>query len=423
MQKADWSAPSPAQIAYAELDVTVLEPVLAGLSATLTNPVYLFDKRSLIACLRLQRYGLPVDHAAARREIRKTRTFLKSDLARLPFNPNSPKQTASALCIASTGDRFLAEEIAAGNETAAIVRQARKLRKHLNFLEKLTAHPRFSGTMKPNARSGRATSDHNNIQNLPRAVKPLIAVASDRVLIAADFEQLELRTIACLSEDREMIRLFREGADLHNFVAAQLFGAGHTAQERQIAKTFNFSLLYGAGAPTVRSMLLSNTGINMPEFEVQQLKREWLATFSGIAAWQKQGGSRHDLGLPHHTPQGRFYTSKRFTDHLSIENQGAGAEVARLALHKITDDLPPPVDLINFVHDSYLAEAPADPSVYEPAAAVFYQAMKVAWERAPFDKHGVPMPVDVGVARNWEDADKLKNCFFTYGDNSNDEAT
>ena len=99
---------------------------------------------------------------------------------------------------------------------------------------------------------------------------------------------------------------------------------------------------------------------------------------------------------------------------MSIENQGAGAEVARIALHYIDDNLPEGVKLINFIHDSYAAECEANPVVYQKAAKVIHEGMVYAWERAPFDKHGIPMPVEVGVAHNLKDADTLSNCLYIY---------
>lgn len=247
----------------------------------------------------------------------------------------------------------------------------------------------------------------------PRDTKRFIG-SSENVIIAADFAQLELRTIAAITGDETMCRLFVEGADLHDYAAEKLFGAGFTKQQRQIAKVFNFSTLYGAGSATIGLMLLTQTGIVLPEHEVNELKNIWKRTFSGIAEWQRQGSTRHEMGMPHRTPHGRPYMSARYTDHLSIENQGAGAEVARIALHYILEHLPSEAKLINFIHDSYIVEAPNDPAIYQQAAKVMYDGMIFAWDRAPFEKHGIPMPVDVGVAHDLKTADGIDKCFYVY---------
>ena len=415
LQKTNWAADelTPEQIKYASLDVEVLPTVYARLMYSIDNPIYKFDKRSIIAGLRTQRHGLPVRHLAVQEERAMVEIDLQRVLSLLPFNPNSPKQVTSHFGIPSSGDRVMAELEADGNDLARLTRTARGLAKYHNFLDKLDRDERYCGTLQPAARSGRFTSSKENIQNLPRDTKKFIG-SDTNVIISADFAQLELRTVAAIAEDRTMIDLFINGEDLHNFAAKELFGADFTKEQRQIAKVFNFSTLYGAGAGTIGLILLTQTGIKLPEHEIGRLKRKWLDTFQGVARWQRQGATRHEMGLAHRTPHGRRYVSERFTDHLSIENQGAGAEVARIALHYIDDNLPADCKLINFIHDSYAAECANDPVVYQKAAKVIYNGMRYAWERAPFDKHGIEMPVEVGVAHNLKDADTLSNCLYIY---------
>jgi len=421
LQKTKWGTAelTREQLEYAQIDVDILPTIYESLMRRFPKhlkAVYVFDKKSIIAGLTVQSQGLPILHDEVAEEIDKvdSQAYRIRNLI-APLNPNSPKQVTEALGIPSSGDRVLAELEAEGNTLAKQIREVRGLLKYLNFLEKLKASPRFYGTLQPAARSGRFTSSKENLQNLPRDTKRFIGSHS-RVIISADFAQLELRTIAAITGDPTMCRLFKEGADLHDYSADQLFGPDFNKTERQIAKVFNFSLNYGAGAATVSQMLLTQTGIKLPEHEVKQHKSNWLAAFAGIAQWQRQGSTRHEMGIPHRTPHGRPYVSHRFTDHLSIENQGAGAEVARIALHYILEHLPEGAKLINFVHDSYLVEAPNVASIYKPACQVIYDGMKYAWETAPFDKQGIEMPVDVAVAHNWKDADSLENCLYVMGD-------
>lgn len=416
LQRTDWASAelTEEQRRYAALDVEVLPTIYARFKKHATNSVYKFDKRSIIAGLRVQTHGLPVLLDEIAHERAEVADRLAQALEQLPFNPNSPKQVTDFFGIASSGDRVMAGLEADGNTYARLTREARGASKYHNFLSKLGENVRYRGTLAPAARSGRFTSSKENIQNLPRDTKRFIGTRHDRVIISADFAQLELRTVAAISEDQTMIDLFRSGADLHNFAAEQLFGAEYTKEQRQIAKVFNFSTLYGAGAATIGLILLTQTGIKLPESEILRLKKRWLSTFDGIARWQQQGSTRHELGMPHRTPHGRRYISERFTDHLSIENQGAGAEVARIALHYIDDHLSDQVQLINFIHDSYAAECSNDPCIYRPAAQVIYDGMRYAWQRAPFDKHGIDMPVEVGVAFNLKNADTLENCLYIY---------
>lgn len=418
LQKSDWAQATltDEQIAYASTDVEVLPPIYELYKHAIKNGVYRFDKRSILAGLHVQQHGLPVLHDEVKQELTSQQVILANLLEELPCNPNSPKQVCALLRLDSSSDRVMAELIAvdpssARGETAGKIRAARKAAKYINFLSKLNADERYYGSLAPAARSGRFTSSQNNIQNLPRDTKKFIGAS---VIISADFAQLELRTIAAIAQDKTMLDLFKSGEDLHNYAATQMYGKGFTKLQRQIAKVFNFSLLYGAGAATVRTILIQQTGIILAEAEVAQLKRKWLLAFTGIALWQRQGSERHNQGKPHQTPHGRPYISNRFTDHLSIENQGAGAEVARIALHRMQDTLPATVKLFNFIHDSYQVEAPDDPAVYKEVTKLMHDAMKFAWQRAPFKKHGLEMPVEVGVAYNLKNADSLEDCIYIY---------
>ena len=100
---------------------------------------------------------------------------------------------------------------------------------------------------------------------------------------------------------------------------------------------------------------------------------------------------------------GRKYAAKMMTDQLNIENQGAGAEVAKLALHYL--DLPKEAKLCNFIHDSFIIDAPDDPAIYEPVAIQLAEVMQEAWFEMSklFHIKDLPMPVDVKVGYNWGD--------------------
>ena len=84
---------------------------------------------------------------------------------------------------------------------------------------------RVIGKFKPSARSGRFTSDKENLQQIPRALKGIFGFdsESDRTLIYSDYAQLELRTICAILGVKLMESLFRDGEDLHGYVAKALF--------------------------------------------------------------------------------------------------------------------------------------------------------------------------------------------------------
>jgi DNA polymerase I-like protein with 3'-5' exonuclease and polymerase domains len=410
MQKSDWSGElTQEQMNYAITDVRYLHKIVEAYQDYLTDPIYLFDKQSVIAGLKVQKHGLPVLKGKVEARIQEQSQLLEDTLAGLWFNPNSPKQVCQELGLESSSDQTLA--YLEDSEPAQAVRQARSLRKEINFLEKLIANPRYYGTLKPHAKSGRFTSSNENIQQIPRSMKKFIG-SQDKVIISSDYAQLEMRTVAILSQDEVLLELFSNGTDLHDYSAQQLFGDKFTKEDRQVAKIFNFASIYGSGAATIRNILAAQTGIIKPEEEVAALKKLWLQAFPGIRKWQKLGGRRHDSGEICYTPMGRPYLSTRFTENLNIENQGFGAEVARLALHYAVDNMPPGARVINFVHDAILVEADMD--VHEQAADVLVEAMCHGWSAHPQDKLGLTMPVAAGVAQDWAAADTEKEAYCIY---------
>jgi DNA polymerase-1 len=415
MQKLNWANVDLSGPAgdYARADVLALWPIFNRFRDRVDDPLYRFDENSIRAGLRVQRHGLPILHAEAATQRNSMVERHRELLEEIPFNPNSPKQTCIYLRVESSSDAVLARLIADGNETAANVREARRLAKSINFLDKMLAYPRYTGTLQPAARSGRFTSKQNNIQNLPREFKQFIG-SRDNVILTADFAQLELRTVACLSRDEVMVGLFKDGQDLHGYTAEQLFGVNYNKQQRQIAKVLNFAMLYGAGPDKVQMILLARAGVDLELEQVRTLYNTWLRTFPGIARWQRRGKGKHYRRETGYTPAGRPYVSKLHTDFLNIQNQGAGAEVARIALHYIQNRIEAPAVLFGFFHDAYAVETPNDPAVYEQAARVIYDGMAVSWEQAPFDTLGISMPIDVGVAHDVATADSLEDCLYIY---------
>jgi DNA polymerase I-like protein with 3'-5' exonuclease and polymerase domains len=108
---------------------------------------------------------------------------------------------------------------------------------------------------------------------------------------------------------------------------------------------------------------------------------------------------------------------------MNIINQGAGAEVAKLALHyfyprlqQFNEDNNTDVLLVNFIHDSYILDCPDDPAVYEPLSVLLAEAMQEAWFEMSklYRIKDLPMPVDVKVGYNWGDLEKGANVIHQY---------
>lgn len=427
MQKCDWSVPvlSEQQKTYAAIDVYYLPQVYHNCSRMLDDPSYILDKATLINALKFQRNGMPVDPE----RLDKKWVEVEAELAEIPMpvNANSVPQVRQYLHLGpddSTAKLALSTmAYRDNNDKAKDVMKVRSLRKLLTFLKKYDVE-RIIGRFKPSARSGRLTSDKENLQQIPRKLKEIFGFGKEdgRVLIYSDYAQLELRTICAIIGVKLMEQLFRAGKDLHGYVAQMLFGSEYTKDDRQVTKTYNFNLLYGGSVGMVLGILLTY-GTYISEQLANRHKRKWLNLFPELDRWQQEGIAAWRKGKLNQTPLGRKYKGARMTDHLNIMNQGAGAEVAKLALHYFMPKLEAfnkehntDVLVCNFIHDSYILDAPNDPAVYEPVSQMLADCMQEAWFEMSklFKIHDLPMPVEVKVGYNWGDIEASNDVIYEY---------
>lgn len=409
MQSMSWDklALTDQQLHYASIDVYHLLDVYNVVKVQEESMCYKLDMLSLRYALDFQRNGMPVDEAKVMAMYKKNQQEI-AEIA-LPVNCNSWKQVRPYINEKESDDLALAKFALQGNERAAMVRRARKLTKLNSFLNKYqTASGRIYGKFVPSARSGRFTSNDDNLQQIPRAAKSVFGVDPDsgRVLLYSDYSQLELRCIAALTKELVIYKLYSEGEDLHNYVARFVFGDDFTKEHRQIAKTINFNALYGGGAGMMQSILLKDANILLPIEQVSRIIRKWKKLFPAIAAWQERGIRAHRRGSLSMTPMGRQYVGRMMTDQLNIENQGFGSEIAKLAMHYMWPHLKEhEAILCDFIHDSFIIEMDNDPERYKVLAQLVAESMREAWTEGckMIEFQDMPMPVDVYVGYNWGD--------------------
>ena len=425
LQKSDWSklVLTDDQLLYAAIDVYYMPQVWDEVCSAITTPSYKLDKLTVRHCLSFQWNGSPVDSKRLFKKYRET----EADLAKIsmPINANSWQQVRAWLGVDKSDKQFLSElELRDGNERAGNVLKVRKLRKLISFMDKYDKE-RVIGKFKPSTRSGRLSSDDENKQQIPRALKEVFGYPEDsnRVLIYSDYAQLELRTICAILGVSMMEKLFRAGEDLHGFVAQMLFGDSWTKKDRQVTKTYNFNLLYGGSVGMVCSILITY-GLWVEQRAANKHKRKWLNLFPEIDKWQQESTSAFYKGKMNSTPFGRQYKAKLMTDFMNIQNQGAGAEVAKLALHYFTPRLAEynksfdadDAVLCNFIHDSFIIDAPDEPKIYKDISLMLAECMQEAWfEMSKLYKiKDLPMPVDVKVGKNWGDLEEDVNVIYDF---------
>lgn len=421
MQGKDWNVPilSKDQITYACIDVYYLPQVYNQVKEQTDNINYTLDLLSTKYALDYQNNGLPIEEDIIRAKYAEN--LAEVERIGVPINVNSFQQVRKYINSNLSNDEGLALLSFQGNERAANVRTTRGLLKANSFLSKwleTQIDGNIYGTFKYSPRTGRSSSDEQNLQQLPRDLKTCFGVEEngDTVLIYSDFPQIQLRGVCVVANDKAMEKLFRAGEDLHNYVAQLIFGDNFTKDQRQICKTANFGLLFGAGVAVFSKILLTTTGIKVSDEELSRIKKKWLSLWKDVANWQKEGIKAYKKKQAWETPLGRRYTARLMTDQLAMQIQGFEAEVAKLTIHYMLPKLAKlstDIKLVNFIHDSYIFTCPNDEVLYKEASKIIASCMEEAWFEMSKSViiQDLPMPCKVRVGWNWG---KIENDEFIY---------
>ena len=188
-----------------------------------------------------------------------------------------------------------------------------------------------SGTM-----SGRMSCSSPNLQNLPRdpRYRRCFAAPPGRVLVKADYSQIELRLAASLSGDTAMMDAYARGDDLHALTARQVLGTAEvTKADRQTAKAVNFGLVFGAGAKTLAAYARSSYGVDMTEAEAAVYRKKFFATYQGLKPWHRRVGATGDRAAETRTVLGRRRSGvTSYTEKLNSPVQGGAADGLKAAI-------------------------------------------------------------------------------------------
>jgi DNA polymerase-1 len=262
--------------------------------------------------------------------------------------------------------------------------------------------------------TGRLASNDPNLQNIPirtaegRRIREAFVAPPGSHIVSADYSQIELRIMAHISGDENMLRAFAEGEDIHRATAAEIFGvapADVTSEQRRYAKVINFGLIYGMSA----FGLASNLGIDRAA--AQSYIDRYFARFSGVKQYMDdtrlQAKARgyvetvfgRRLWLPEiNSPNGpRRQGAERAA--INAPMQGTAADLIKLAMIAVQDWLERDqlkTKMIMQVHDELVLEVPDD-------------ELALVREKLPQMMAGVaelkvPLLAEVGVGKNWEEA-------------------
>ena len=234
-------------------------------------------------------------------------------------------------------------------------------------------HTSFNQTVTA---TGRLSSTEPNLQNIPVRTERgrelrrfFIAKESDRVLIDADYSQIELRILAAIADDERMISAFASGNDIHTLTASGVFGVDAesvTPELRRRAKAVNFGIVYGIGDFTL------SQDIGVPRAVAKKYIEGYLANYPGVAAYLNEiKRSAHELGYVQTIFGRRRYipeltSSKKnlvsFGERVAMNSpiQGSAADIIKLAMvntQKALEKSGFDAHLILQVHDELIIES------------------------------------------------------------------
>jgi len=355
------------------------------------------------------------------------------EIAGGPFNVRSTKQLQKVLFDTlglpeikrtKTGistDESVLEALSGSYEIARFLLRHRRLTKlKSTYVDSLPAmikpatgriHTSFNQVVTT---TGRLSSARPNLQNIPireeegRAIRRAFVPEAGKLLVSADYSQIELRILASLSGDEVMIETFKNNGDIHTETASILFGIQHgevTDSQRQLAKTINFSIIYGISPFGLSKRL----GIS--RYEAGDFIRMYFGKYRGVQAFfdrtveKARSGGYVTTVLGRIRPVGQIRSqnknlveaAKRIAINTPI--QGTAADLIKKAMVDIDREITKrslQSRMLIQVHDELVFEVPEKEK--EDLTGLVRRCMENAMH---FE---VPLRVNIASGKNWEEA-------------------
>lgn len=275
-------------------------------------------------------------------------------------------------------------------------------RVHTTFNQALTA-------------TGRLSSSNPNLQNIPIRTergkeirKAFVAGSADGLIVSADYSQIELRIMAHLSQDQHLIQAFRNGVDVHAATAEKIFGIPHeevTADQRRVAKTANFGIMYG-----ISSFGLSQR-LGISRSEAKKLIDDYFNAFPAIrsfiddtiAAARENGYVETIFGRRRYLPDinAKNATVRALAERNAVNApiQGTAADIIKLAMIGVDRKMAEEglkSKMVLQIHDELLFDTIS--SEREKLMSIVKEQMEHVTELS------VPLTVECNYGKNWLEA-------------------
>jgi DNA polymerase-1 len=390
----------------------------------------------------IERVGIGVDP----KELGKMSHTMEKEIRRLEkeiwklagseFNVNSPTQLAEILfdklnlqpnarrgkAKARSTAADILEELSAQHPLPAKIIEYREIAKlkstYVDALPKLIhpetgrLHTSFSQT---GTATGRLSSSDPNLQNIPirselgREIRAAFVAGRGKILLSADYSQIELRVMAHFSKDPVLVEAFRNGEDIHARTAQEVFGVGplaQTAEHRRAAKAINFGIIYGLSPFGLAQQL------GIEQKEAAKFINAYFTRYRGVkeyldkilAETRTTGVAKTLFGrirpIPEiNSPQMQL---RNFAERTALNSplQGTAADLIKLAMISIDRRMGEEKfesKMILQVHDELLFEAPTKERVK--------LGKLVKEEMEGVHRLAVPVVVEIGTGPNWRDLD------------------
>ncbi|MTI61534.1 MAG: DNA polymerase I [Firmicutes bacterium] len=265
--------------------------------------------------------------------------------------------------------------------------------------------------------TGRLSSTEPNLQNIPirteegREIRKAFIPAEGRVLLAVDYSQVELRVLAHISGDKNMLKAFKEAEDIHQQTASEIFGveAGEvTPNMRREAKVINFGIAYGMSPYGLARDL------KIGRREAEDYIKRYFERFPGVKEYMNQvkENAKRDgyvttiFDRRRYIPEikSRNFHRRSFAERMAINTpiQGSAADIIKLAMLRVYESLKKESyqsRILLQVHDELVLEVP-----HEELSAI---AKMVKGEMENAVELTVPLIADIQVGENWRDKKRL----------------
>ncbi len=259
--------------------------------------------------------------------------------------------------------------------------------------------------------TGRLSSVEPNLQNIPtreaegKILRGMFVAGKDRLLISADYSQIELRLLAHFSQDKKMIEIFNKGEDLHAMTASEVFGVkleDVTPVMRRNAKTVNFGIIYGISEYGLAKNL------HCKPYEAREHINTYFRQFASIKEYfekvvadaKKNGYTTTLLGRKRRIPElnSPNFAVKQFGERAAMNAplQGSAADIIKIAMINVAKGLENTNShLILQIHDELIIEA--DEKEKDKVIRILKEGMEKAWDLR------VPLSVEAGCGKTWFD--------------------